>query len=242
MNAFTVAQIAKIWAWGLVLYPPFRLYRGVFGRTPYDRVRAAQAAWGTYVTRRCFRARLRVRGQENLPARGKGYIILSNHKSFADIPILASVLGGPSFLLREGIGRIPLVGWWAREHGVSFNREDLSDRQRVPARVVAFARENSAMVVFVEGTRQTGEEMGKIHAGMILHAVQERVPLLLTAHFGSQHVVPLGNRRVNPGRPVAVRIGRFLQPHEADYSVEAALDGLLETYAACRARYHRDPG
>jgi lyso-ornithine lipid O-acyltransferase len=113
-----------------------------------------------------LRVDIRVHGQ---PALGS-CVYVSNHRSYLDIPVLASVLG-PSFMSRADIATWPVVGAAARAVGVVLvDRDSLNGRVRA-ARYLARRVKTANVVVFPEGTTRGERLPGPFHSGLfrLLH-------------------------------------------------------------------------
>src|ERR1043166_7330073 len=78
-------------------------------------------------------------------------VYVSNHRTYLDIPVLASVLGG-AFLSRADVAAWPLVGPVAQlTDTVLVQRDDLRDRMRAARWLMRRVR-TASVVVFPEGT------------------------------------------------------------------------------------------
>lgn len=179
-------------------------------------------------------------GDEHLPAEG-GYIMVSNHCSLADPPILGWALGRRHgrilhFMAKEEMKRWPLIGWLAQRSGVFFVRRGEGDRasQRTALETL---RSGEPIAIFPEGTRSRDGRLGEGKAGATLLAMRAGVPLVPVGIAGSQRLFP-GRRRVPHRSHMMVRIGRpFLLPHQPDGRLDrealaAGTDRIMREIAA----------
>ncbi|MEV0927160.1 lysophospholipid acyltransferase family protein, partial [Streptomyces spongiicola] len=143
---------------GLVLAP----VAAVLG--PAGRGRLA-ALWCRTVMR-AFGVRVRVSGAvppRRLPGLppGPGTLVVPNHVSWLDIPLVASVLPGRMLAKRE-VRRWPVLGPLARLGGTLFvDRDRLRELPAVVGAVAGALRRGSRVVVFPEGSTWCGRERGR---------------------------------------------------------------------------------
>ncbi|MFE0214418.1 lysophospholipid acyltransferase family protein, partial [Streptomyces sp. NPDC059001] len=114
---------------------------------------------------RAFGVRIRVTGA--VPGRrvpecsGPGTLVVPNHISWLDIPLVASVLPGRMLAKRE-VRRWPVLGPLARFGGTLFvDRDRLRELPGVVAAVAGALRRGSRVIVFPEGSTWCGRERGR---------------------------------------------------------------------------------
>jgi 1-acyl-sn-glycerol-3-phosphate acyltransferase len=99
--------------------------------------------------------RRRVHGRERIPATG-GVVMVANHSSLLDGPVIASVLGRrPVFLVKRELFRGPLGALFTRVGQIPVRRGE-PDRAPLLA-AVRVLRGGGLIGVFPEGTRGSGE-------------------------------------------------------------------------------------
>jgi 1-acyl-sn-glycerol-3-phosphate acyltransferase len=110
--------------------------------------------WSAYVID-VFDVDLSVSGLENVPvAPGRKLIIMSNHQSQLDIPVLTRSLDRlVGFVAKRELSKIPLLNFWMKQIGCVFI--DRSDKRGAHQAMETAARGmgNTPLVVFPEGTR-----------------------------------------------------------------------------------------
>ncbi|MHC5705345.1 1-acyl-sn-glycerol-3-phosphate acyltransferase [Streptomyces sp. PKU-MA01144] len=127
--------------------------------------RARLAALWCRTVMRAFGVRIRVTGAvpgERVPGRpGPGTLVVPNHISWLDIPLVASVLPGRMLAKRE-VRRWPVLGPLARFGGTLFvDRDRLRELPAVVGAVAGVLRRGSRVVVFPEGSTWCGRERGR---------------------------------------------------------------------------------
>jgi len=157
--------------------------------------------------------RFRVEGMENLPSGGA--VLVSNHQSAVDIPMLLSAFPRPvRFLAKRELGEIPLLGKAMAAAGNLFiDREDPRDAIRMIREAGARLHEGSLVVVFPEGTRSGDGSIGEFRPGAIYLAQKSGAPVVPVYIDGGYRAIPKGGFRVRPAE-LLVRVLPPLSPGE----------------------------
>jgi 1-acyl-sn-glycerol-3-phosphate acyltransferase len=141
---------------------------------------------------------LDVIGGNNVPLEG-GVIIASNHISYLDPPLLASVLPRrATFIARKGLFGIPLLGWYIKHYAFPVDREKTNPSTIKEA--VKRLKKGNLLAIFPEGRRSdTGElQEGKRGIGMIARLSSAViVPALI---IGSDKALPPGAKWLKRSR------------------------------------------
>jgi 1-acyl-sn-glycerol-3-phosphate acyltransferase len=181
-----------------------------------------------------FRGLLRGRaiGFRNVPRRG-GLVVVANHGSHLDPPIIACALRRPvAFMAKEELFRVPLLGSVIRSCGAYPVARGASDRRAVRAACDRIA-EGWATGVFLDGTRQEDGRVNHPHDGAAWLAARTGVPLLPVAIINSHRALGPGDGRLRLV-PVHVRIGNPIPPPASARSAD-----VKATTLALQAAIHR---
>jgi 1-acyl-sn-glycerol-3-phosphate acyltransferase len=130
-------------------------------------------------------ARPRAYGTERLPASG-GLVYAINHLHWVDVPVVG--LTSPrniDFVAKAEAVRFPGLGRYLRWHGTIAVRRGEGDRDAVRLMRQA-ARDGRVVGLFVEGTRQRHGRPGTAQPGAAMVAMQENVPVVPIAVYGTQ--------------------------------------------------------
>ncbi|MBA2614808.1 MAG: 1-acyl-sn-glycerol-3-phosphate acyltransferase [Actinobacteria bacterium] len=147
---------------------------------------------------------VRTYGLERLPRSG-GAVLATNHLAWVDVPVLGAICPRRIvYLAKAEAHRAPGLGQVIRAFGTLAVRRGESDREAVRLARDA-VRKNHLLGMFVEGTRQQRGEPGKALPGAAMVAIQEGVPAVPAAIFGS-HLWRPGNFA-----PVSVAFGEPLR-------------------------------
>jgi 1-acyl-sn-glycerol-3-phosphate acyltransferase len=154
-------------------------------------------------------ASLRQYGRERVPRDG-GAVLAVNHAHWIDIPVIGALCPRRIvYLAKMEAHEVPGLGQFIRSMGTLAVRRGESDREAVRLARQA-VRQNELLGMFVEGTRQVSGEPGVAKPGAAMVAIQEGVPVLPAAVYGS-HVWKLGSRA-----PISVAWGEPMR--FAEYS------------------------
>jgi 1-acyl-sn-glycerol-3-phosphate acyltransferase len=147
--------------------------------------------------------RARAFGVENVPKSG-GAVYAVNHLHWIDIPLLG--LLSPRtvwFVAKAEAANHPVAGAFLRLHGAIAIHRGESDREAV-RRMREEARAGHVIGLFVEGTRQRSGRPGVAQPGAAMVGMQEDVPIIPVAIYGTQFWKPGNFRRcsVSFGEPL----------------------------------------
>ncbi len=149
-------------------------------------------------------------GIENIPKTGS-LVIVSNHGSHLDPPILGHALGRPiSFMAKAELFKVPLLAPIIRACGAYPVSRGVGDRAAI--RVASERlRQGWATGVFLDGTRQKNGRVNKPRSGAALLAAKSKSPLVPIAIINS-HRAFAKNAKFFRLLPIHLRVGRIIPP------------------------------
>ncbi len=153
------------------------------------------------IVRALFRLlfRLRVEGEENVPARG-GAVVCANHRSYLDPPLLAVAFPRPIYYMaKEELFSVPLLAPLIRVFGAFPVRRGVSDLRSL-RRGLELLRRGKVVGIFPEGTRR--RSLGRGHPGALFLALEAGVPVIPVAISG--RYLPFGRVTVRIGKPLVL--------------------------------------
>jgi 1-acyl-sn-glycerol-3-phosphate acyltransferase len=188
-------------------------------------------------------SRARLYGKERMPRAG-GVVLAVNHLHWIDIPIVGATSPRTiHFVAKVEAAGFPLLGRFLRWHGTIAIRRGESDRDAVRAMREA-ARTGHVVGLFVEGTRQRSGRPGTAQPGAAMVAIQESVPVVPAAIYGTQFWKP-GNFApcsIAYGHPTdfsgITKNGRGYKEAtvEIEHSINRLFDWLAEVHADGRPK------
>jgi 1-acyl-sn-glycerol-3-phosphate acyltransferase len=134
--------------------------------------------------------RLHISGSENLRP-NQVYVVVSNHQSLADIPVISHLKLDTKWLTKAELFRLPALGWMLRMAGdVPIDRSDRRKGARAMLRCARYLRQGCSVVFFPEGTRSPDGHVLPFNEGPFQLAIRERVPILPLVVEGSGAALP----------------------------------------------------
>ena len=137
-----------------------------------------------------FKVRLKVTGKIPKPP----YILMSNHISYLDIVVIASLTGTP-FVAKREVRDWPIIGWIAELYGGLFiNREKRSDVMRFPELLANRINKGGSIAIFPEGTSTNGQEVLPFYSSLFQWPAKNEFPI---------HTCSISYRTGNPEKTPA---------------------------------------
>jgi 1-acyl-sn-glycerol-3-phosphate acyltransferase len=133
---------------------------------------------------------------------GTRYIVVSNHLSLFDIPLLFHILPVKGrFLSKKELFRIPLVGRAMRTIGIIEVDRTAggSSRQAINDGVTVAAERGYSLIVFPEGTRSDAATMLPFKKGAFRIAIDTGLPILPVVLEGTDRISKPGSKVYRPG-------------------------------------------
>lgn len=139
--------------------------------------------------------RIKVNGKDNLPKDG-GVIIMSNHISAYDPPLLAAIFDRPvRFMAKKELFENPVmrfVLFLADSFPVDRSRTDITAVKKA----LSVLKNDEVLGLFPEGTRRPEGKLGKPKSGSVMLAVKSGVPIL-----------PIGIKNIKKSGRITINIG-----------------------------------
>lgn len=108
-------------------------------------------------------------------------LLVTNHLSYVDIPLLAAVVDGV-FVAKAEVRSWPLLGWVARIGGTLFvDRNSRRDTVRVGRDMAEWIDHGYSVVFFPEGTSGNGDEILPFRSPLLGAAAARQLPVLPAA-------------------------------------------------------------
>lgn len=162
------------------MLPPF-LAR-MAATTPEDRDAVRDAWVGTWARAllRLFAIEVVVDGVVPPPTRGRGRgrLVITNHRSAIDIGVVLSTFGG-TMVSRADLARWPVVGAAARAVGTVFvDRTNAKSGAATIRAIQKHLEDGQTINLFPEGTTFDGDDVRPFHGGAFVSAVRAEAEIL----------------------------------------------------------------
>lgn len=170
----------------ILLVPPF-LLMALGKRKTADRMINRQAkAYSRHVFF-MFGVKVRVNGLEHIPKTGN-ICFVSNHQGIADIPVIVGYIPRTvGFIAKKELGKVPVLNLWMRAMKcVLIDRSNTRNAVAAIQQAIENIRSGHPMVIFPEGTRSLGEQMGAFKPGsfkLVTGALCMVVPVTLNGTY-----------------------------------------------------------
>ena len=147
---------------------------------------------------------LKVVGKENF-AKGKNYVVVSNHNSLMDVPVTTPFVHGANKTIgKKSFAKTPVFGWVYIRGTVLVDRNSDESRRKSFDDMKKVLAQGLHMVIYPEGTRnRTADPLKSFHDGAFKLAVATRKEIIPTLIFNTKKVLPIDK-------------GFYLWPHKLE--------------------------
>jgi 1-acyl-sn-glycerol-3-phosphate acyltransferase len=104
-------------------------------------------------------------------------LIVSNHVSWLDIPVIGSAVD-THFLSKAEVRDWPLIGWLAQQVGTLFIRRGANQTASLAMQMGEHLRHGSRVLVFPEGTTSDGQQVRHFFPRLFSAALHHQVPIV----------------------------------------------------------------
>lgn len=162
----------------------------VLGRSDKRACDARLAAWAPRVLRHA-RVSLSVEGRQQVVG-GQPYVLMSNHASFYDIPVVYAAFGGNLRMVAKAeLFRVPLFGRAMHDAGfIEVDRQNRAAAVRSLSLAKHLLEEGTSLWIAPEGTRSTNGKLGPFKKGGFHLALQAELPILPVSLVGTFDIMP----------------------------------------------------
>jgi 1-acyl-sn-glycerol-3-phosphate acyltransferase len=160
----------------VLLLPFFALTIQIPGLKKYGRM--LNRLWSTIFFTFIF---IRVRfANSHYIERNQQYIIVSNHFSYLDIPVLGFINKDIVFVGKSSLGKIPLFGYMFRNLHIAVDRSNLKSRGESIMKTKQALEEGSSVVMFPEGgiTATDPPFMVRFKDSAFKIAIEKQIPII----------------------------------------------------------------
>jgi 1-acyl-sn-glycerol-3-phosphate acyltransferase len=157
---------------------------------------------------RAARVNVETRGREHIVP-GESFVVMSNHQSHFDIPVLLQALGIPlRMVAKRELFSIPIMGSAMRYSGfveVDRSRRATAVRSLSAARA-RLERDQTSVWIAPEGTRSVDGQLGSFKRGGFYMALDAGLRILPVTIDGTQRVLRAKDKTVHKDQQVRVLV------------------------------------
>ena len=160
--------------------------------------------------------RLRITGKENIPSTGP-FVLAPVHRSFIDFSLTSSITKRRMrYMGKDSLWKVSLFGKFISALGAYPVRRGGADREALK-RTIEVLEGGEPVVIFPEGTRQSGPKVNDLFEGAAYVATKVGVPIVPVGIGGSEHALRKGKKLPRPVK-VAIVVGDPIPPPPASES------------------------
>lgn len=139
------------------------------------------------------------KGEENIPSEGS-VLFVSNHQGNFDIPLLLGYIEKPkAFIAKIELKKLPLIRTWMTHLKCVFmDRSDMRQSLKTINQAAEHLKEGYSMVIFPEGTRSKGNNLGEFKPGSLKLALKAGVPIVPITIRGSYKIMEQNGFIIKP--------------------------------------------
>lgn len=140
-----------------------------------------------------------VKGKENIP-KDRAVLFTPNHQGYFDIPLVITQLDRVNPLVaKKELARLPLVVNWMNLIDCLFlDRGHPRSSVKVFSEMEKMLKGGRSVIIFPEGTRSKGDELGEFKEGAFKAALKTGVPIVPVAIDGSYKAMEANNMKIHP--------------------------------------------
>lgn len=203
--------IRSVWIWtaSAILVLTWVPLMGIVRLFDRDPLHLRTARWFRRLGRLFTRVnpwRIHITGLEHFDPH-QTYVVVSNHQSLADIPIVSHIRVDAKWMAKAELFRLPLVGPMLRMAGdVPVDRTDMRKAARSLLECSKLLRRGCSIVFFPEGTRSLDGKVLPFNDGPFQLAIREQKPILPLVVEGSGNALPRHTWIFSEAQDVQLRV------------------------------------
>lgn len=156
---------------------------------PFDKegniIHKASRFWSMTVFRMCPGWKLITQGLDKIEP-GKAYMVVANHQSMADIPLLYALPLRFKWVSKKEVLKWPVFGMVLKMHGdIIIERGKTSSTLKMMEQTSYWLSRGISVIIFPEGTRSKDGKVGRFREGAFMAAKHAGVGILPVATKGT---------------------------------------------------------
>ncbi len=176
--------------------------------------------------------KVRMHGKRNYHTE-QNYVVVANHQSLADIPVLQGYLGlNLKWVMKKELQKIPIFGTACEKLGYIF-----VDRNNTSAAVQSLhagknrLQPSDSMVFFPEGTRSEDGHVLPFKKGAFFFAAEAYLPILPVTIVNTSRIIAKGSLKINSGTVDIIVHPPVSIPKDDKNAMEKIMEDVRRTIA-----------
>jgi 1-acyl-sn-glycerol-3-phosphate acyltransferase len=154
--------------------------------------------------------RLSVEGKEHVPS-DRPFVLAPVHRSNLDFMLVSAITKRRMrYMGKDSIWKVKALGWFVSALGAFPVHRGSADREAL-RRCIEVIEAGEPLVIFPEGTRQTGPVVQTFFEGAAYVASRTGVPIVPVGIGGSERAMPKGSKMLWP-KKITIVVGPPLEP------------------------------
>ncbi|MEK4084040.1 lysophospholipid acyltransferase family protein [Psychrobacillus sp. FSL K6-1415] len=182
----------------LLKYKKIKEQKNILSTEQYDLlVHNVPKLWASGILKRT-KSQFTLEGEEYLPS--GPVLFIANHEGNFDIPSLLAYIPKPfGFISKIEVKKLPIISKWMEEMNCVFiDRSNRKSAYKSIEDTATHLQNGHSILIFPEGTRSKGKEIGIFKSGFVRIAKQARVPIVPIAIYGTSKIMEKNNNKICP--------------------------------------------
>lgn len=160
------------------------------------------------------------------PDINRNYVVVCNHQSILDIPLILGYVGPTPFIAKKELGKFPVINLYLKYLGSELiDRGNVRQTALVIREVMKKLNQEYHFIIFPEGTRSPDGEVHSFKPRSLEIAYKSKVPILPVSIWGNHLVIPKHKLTVQ-GNKTGIFINKLVNPE--DFSSEEEMRIYVE--------------
>jgi len=137
----------------------------------------------------------------------KPYIIVCNHLSQADIPLISNLPWEMKWVAKKELFDIPVVGWMMKLAGdIGVDRRAKNRKEQTFEQARYYLNHRCSIIFFPEGTRSRNGKLNAFTKGAFELAIREQISILPMVIDGTQNTLPKHSWKFGIAKDIKLKI------------------------------------
>ena len=162
--------------------------------------------WASLLTILMFGWRIKLFGRENLNSKDSK-VIVCNHQSLLDIPILYRLRKNFKFISKAGVFKVPFLGWvmYLNKY-IGIERGTIKSMAKMIQDCTDNLKQGSSILIFPEGTRSEDGKLKPFRTGAFSLAKDNQKSIVPVIIKGSSDLLTKNTLKMKPFKKITIKV------------------------------------